>query len=141
MKHLTSHGIAVVGHVGLMPQMVRSEGSYKVKGKDDASALKVLEDAKAIEAAGACIMVVEGVKAEVAAQVAQALSIPVIGIGAGKDVDGQVLVWSDMLGLFEAFTPKFVKHYLDGATLVKEAVTQYHSDVQTQKFPADEHTY
>lgn len=141
VKHLTDHGIAVVGHVGLMPQMVRAEGSYKVKGKDEESALKVLEDAKAIEEAGACILVVEGVKAEVAAVVAKALSIPVIGIGAGVDVDGQVLVWSDMLGFFEEFTPKFVKQYLNGATLIKDAVANYSKEVETKAFPADEHTY
>jgi 3-methyl-2-oxobutanoate hydroxymethyltransferase len=141
VKHLTSNGIAVVGHVGLMPQMVRSEGSYKVQGKDDESAVKVLEDAKAIEAAGACLMVVEGVKAEVAAVVASTLSIPVIGIGAGADVDGQVLVWSDMLGLFEAFTPKFVKQYLNGADMVKEAVQKYTNEVQNSTFPSTEHTY
>jgi len=141
VKHLTHHGIAVVGHVGLMPQMVRSEGSYKVKGKDEESALKVLEDAKAIEKAGACILVVEGVKAEVAAAVAKELTIPVIGIGAGAQVDGQVLVWSDMLGLFEDFTPKFVKQYLQAAPLVKEAVANYSKEVQNRTFPASEHTY
>lgn len=141
VKHLTSNGIAVVGHVGLMPQMVRSQGSYKVQGKDDASALKVLEDAKAIEAAGACILVIEGVKAEVAAVVAQSLSIPVIGIGAGVDVDGQVLVWSDMLGLFEDFTPKFVKQYMQGATLVKDAIQNYSKEVQDATFPETKHTY
>lgn len=141
IKHLTTNGIAVVGHVGLMPQMVRFEGSYKVKGKDDESAVKVLEDAKAVEAAGACILVVEGVKAEVAATVAANLSIPVIGIGAGADVDGQVLVWSDMLGFFEAFTPKFVKQYLDGAALVQEAVKNYVKEVEEKNFPSTEHIY
>lgn len=141
VKHLVNHGIAVVGHVGLMPQMVRSEGSYKVKGKNDESAYKVLEDAKAIQAAGACILVVEGVKADVAAKIAKELTIPVIGIGAGADVDGQVLVWSDMLGFFEEFTPKFVKQYLDGATLVKDAVEDYAKEVNNKSFPAAEHTY
>jgi 3-methyl-2-oxobutanoate hydroxymethyltransferase len=141
VQHLVKHGIAVVGHVGLMPQSVRSEGSYKVKGKDEESAKKVLADAKAIEEAGACMIVVEGVKAEVAAQITKELTIPVIGIGAGVDVDGQVLVWSDMLGLFEAFTPKFVKQYLDGATLIKDAVTNYAKDVENRSFPSSEHTY
>lgn len=141
VEHLVKHGIAVVGHVGLMPQSVRSEGSYKVKGKDEDSAAKVLADAKAIQAAGACILVVEGVKADVATRIAKELTIPVIGIGAGVDVDGQVLVWSDMLGLFEAFTPKFVKQYLNGANLVKDAVSNYVKEVENKSFPASEHTY
>ena len=86
-------------------------------------------------------MVIEGTKADVAKEVAEAVTIPVIGIGAGADVDGQVLVFSDMLGLFEAFTPKFVKKYLDGATLVKNAVKEYADEVATKAFPAEEHTY
>ena len=86
-------------------------------------------------------MVIEGVKAEVAAVVANSVKIPVIGIGAGKDVDGQVLVFSDMLGLFEDFTPKFVKKYMDGASLVKEAVKNYSDEVKSKEFPKEEHTY
>ncbi len=86
-------------------------------------------------------MVIEGVKAEVASEIAQCVEIPVIGIGAGAGVDGQVLVFSDMLGLFEEFTPKFVKKYIDGATLVKEAVKQYADEVQSREFPKEEHTY
>jgi len=141
VKHLTDNGIAVCGHIGLLPQSVRSEGGYKVKGKTAEEAEQLIKDAKAIEAAGAFSMVIEGVKAEVAKQVAEAVSVPVIGIGAGKDVDGQVLVFSDMLGLFEAFTPKFVKKYIDGASLVREAVATYADEVQTREFPKEEHTY
>ena len=141
VKYLTSNGIAVCGHIGLLPQSVRSEGGYKVKGKTDEEAVQLIEDAKAIEKAGAYCMVIEGVKAEVAKVVAQNVSIPVIGIGAGKDVDGQVLVFSDMLGLFEAFTPKFVKKYIDGASLVREAVSTYADEVQSKEFPKEEHTY
>ena len=86
-------------------------------------------------------MVIEGVKSEVAAEIAKAVDIPVIGIGAGVDVDGQVLVFSDMLGLFEEFTPKFVKKYLDGATLVKDAVKNYSEEVKNREFPQEIHTY
>ena len=86
-------------------------------------------------------MVIEGTKADVAKAVAEAVSIPVIGIGAGNEVDGQVLVFSDMLGLFEAFTPKFVKKYIDGATLVKNAVASYAKEVESRAFPSEEHTY
>jgi len=141
VRHLNQNGIAVVGHVGLMPQFVRSEGGYSVKGKDISSKEKIIKDAKAIEDAGAFMLVVEGVKEDVAKEVTKALKIPVIGIGAGLDVDGQVLVWSDMLGFFENFTPKFVKKYLDGAKLVKEAVAQYNEDVKEKKFPTSEHIY
>jgi 3-methyl-2-oxobutanoate hydroxymethyltransferase len=141
VSYLTKNGIAVCGHIGLLPQSVRSEGGYKVKGKNDAQRQALLADAKAIEEAGAFCMVIEGVKADVAAEVAQSVNVPVIGIGAGADVDGQVLVFSDMLGFFEAFTPKFVKKYLDGATLVKDAVSEYAGEVKTRAFPTTEHTY
>ena len=141
IAHLTSNGIAVCGHIGLLPQAVRSEGGYKVKGKDEAQVQQLLEDAKAVETAGAFCMVIEGVKAEAATAVAEAVSIPVVGIGAGNGVDGQVLVFSDMLGLFEEFTPKFVKKYLDGATLVKEAVETYKKEVQSRQFPDERHIY
>ncbi|MBC8238260.1 MAG: 3-methyl-2-oxobutanoate hydroxymethyltransferase [Helicobacteraceae bacterium] len=141
VEHLTSNGIAVCGHIGLLPQSVRSEGGYKVKGKTSAECLSLIADARAIEDAGAFCMVIEGVIAEVAQEVAASVDIPVIGIGAGNKVDGQVLVFSDMLGLFEAFTPKFVKKYMDGASLVKEAVKSYAGEVKVRDFPATEHTY
>ena len=111
VKYLTDNGIAVCGHIGLLPQSVRSEGGYKVKGKTQEEAAQLIVDAKAIEDAGAFCMVIEGVKAEVAKRVAESVSIPVIGIGAGKDVDGQVLVFSDMLGLFEEFMPNSLSAY------------------------------
>ncbi len=141
IKYLVQNGIAVCGHIGLLPQSVRGEGGYKVKGKNDAEATQLIADAKAVEAAGAFCMVIEGVKAEVATAVTEAVEVPVIGIGAGNGVDGQVLVFSDMLGLFEAFTPKFVKKYLDGATLVTEAVTRYKEEVESRVFPDEIHTY
>jgi 3-methyl-2-oxobutanoate hydroxymethyltransferase len=141
VKHLVSNSIAVVGHIGLMPQYFRSEGGYKVKGKSVEDAKRLIEDAKAIEEAGAFAIVCEGVKSDVAKQIAQAVSVPVIGIGAGNDVDGQVLVWSDMLGFFEEFQPKFVRKYLDGAKLVKESVQKYTDDVSTRAFPSQEESY
>lgn len=141
VKFLCDNGIAVCGHIGLLPQSVRSEGGYKVKGKTNAEQLQLIKDAEAIEDAGAFCLVIEGVKAEVAAAVATAVKIPVIGIGAGVHVDGQVLVFSDMLGLFEPFTPKFVKKYMDGATLVKNALQEYANEVVAREFPKEEHTY
>ena len=141
IEHLVSNGIAVCGHIGLLPQSVRGEGGYKIKGKTQEEKESLIEDAKAVETSGAFCMVIEGVKADVAKEVAQSVQVPVIGIGAGKDVDGQVLVFSDMLGLFEDFTPKFVKKYLDGASLVKDALSSYAQEVRTKKFPKEEHTY
>lgn len=141
IQHLVNNGIAVCGHIGLLPQSVRGEGGYMVKGKDDTAKAQLLHDAQTVEAAGAFCMVIEGVKADVATHIAHHVSIPVIGIGAGNGVDGQVLVFSDMLGLFEAFTPKFVKQYLQGATLVKEALAQYRTEVIAKTFPDKPHTY
>lgn len=141
IEHLTSNAIAVCGHIGLLPQSVRSEGGYKVKGKTEKEKLQLIEDAKAVEKAGAFCMVIEGVKADVASEVAKSVDIPVIGIGAGAGVDGQVLVFSDMLGLFEEFTPKFVKKYMDGAALVKDAIKNYADEVKMREFPKEEHTY
>jgi 3-methyl-2-oxobutanoate hydroxymethyltransferase len=141
IRYLTQNGIAVCGHIGLLPQAVRGERGYKVKGKTQEEAQQLIKDAKAVADAGAFCLVIEGTKADVAQQVAQSVAIPVIGIGAGNGVDGQVLVFSDMLGLFEAFTPKFVKKYIDGASIVKEAVANYADEVKTRVFPSQEHTY
>jgi 3-methyl-2-oxobutanoate hydroxymethyltransferase len=141
VKHLSDNGFAVCGHIGLLPQSVRAEGGYKVKGKTEEEALSLIADAQAIEQAGAFILVIEGVKADVATRVAQSVSIPVIGIGAGNGVDGQVLVFSDMLGLYEPFVPKFVKQYMNGAMVVKEAVSNYKTEVQNKEFPNENFIY
>lgn len=141
IKHLTKNAIAVVGHIGLMPQFFRSEGGYKVKGKDEVSKKKLIEDAKAIEDAGAVMLVIEGVKEDVTKEITQSVNIPTIGIGAGRYTKGQVLVWSDMLGFFEEFKPKFVRRYLNGAEIVKEAVKKYSEDVKNGKFPDKEEIY
>ncbi|PHS57305.1 MAG: 3-methyl-2-oxobutanoate hydroxymethyltransferase [Sulfurimonas sp.] len=141
VEHLVSNGIAVCGHIGLLPQSVRSEGGYKVKGKTKEEEIQLIKDAKAIESAGAFAIVIEGVKANVAAKVASSVDVPVIGIGAGVDVDGQVLVFSDMLGLFEEFTPKFVKKYMNGASLVKDSISNYAKEVKSKEFPSEKYTY
>ena len=141
IQHLTSNSIAVMGHIGLMPQYVRSEGGYKVRGKTQEDSEQLIADAIAIEKAGAFSIVVEGVKSDTALKITQAVNIPVIGIGAGNVTDGQVLVWSDMLGFFEEFKPKFVRHYMNGAKEVKEAVNQYRTDVQNSSFPSKQEEY
>ena len=141
IKALTDNAIAVVGHIGLMPQFSRSEGGYIVKGKDEHSREKLIEDALAIEKAGAVLLVIEGVKEEVAKEITEMVKIPTIGIGAGRYTKGQVLVWSDMLGFFEDFKPKFVRRYLNGAELVREAVKQYVNDIQNGDFPSEKEIY
>jgi len=141
VKKLTDNSIAVMGHIGLMPQFVRLEGGYKVKGKDEEDKKRLIKDAKAIEKAGAFALVIEGVKSDVAKEITKSVNIPTIGIGAGRDTDGQVLVWSDMLGFFDEFKPKFVKRYLEGADLIREAVKNYAQDVINGKFPSSEYSY
>lgn len=140
IARLTSEGIAVMGHVGLRPQQVRFEGGYKIKGRGG-DAENLIQDALAIEQAGAFSAVIEGTVSSVAAKIARSVQIPIIGIGAGAEVDGQVLVWSDMLGFFEEFRPKFAKRYLEGAKLVREAVQIYANEVKMRKFPSAEFEY
>lgn len=141
IKALTSNSMAVIGHIGLMPQYVRLEGGYKVKGKDLEDTKRLIEDAKAIEDAGAFCIVIEGVTSSTAKKITKAVSIPTIGIGAGSDVDGQVLVWSDMFGFFDEFKPKFVKRYLEGADIIRDAVDKYSKEVKNGKFPTPEFGY
>ncbi|MCB4742889.1 MAG: 3-methyl-2-oxobutanoate hydroxymethyltransferase [Sulfurovum sp.] len=141
IKSLSSNGIAVVAHIGLMPQHVRSEGGYKVRGKNEMDVEVLVEDALALESAGAKIVLVEGVNSEAAKRITEAINVPTIGIGAGNTTDGQVLVWSDMFGFFEAFSPKFVKQYCNGAKEIQKGLEQYVDEVKNRTFPADEHTY
>ncbi len=134
-------GIPVMGHLGLTPQSIHKLGGFKVQGRDEAAARKLMDDALALEGAGAFAIVLECVPAEVAAKITESLSIPTIGIGAGPDCDGQVLVTPDLLGLFDRFIPKFVKRYAHLAPLVEEAVKTYIDEVKAGKFPAEEHMY
>jgi 3-methyl-2-oxobutanoate hydroxymethyltransferase len=141
IRHLSDNAIAVFGHIGLKPQSVRSEGGYSIKGKSEAEKQEIIENALLLEKAGAIALIIEGVKPDVAKAVTSAVSIPTIGIGAGAACDGQVLVWSDMLGFFDDFMPKFVKQYMDGGTLVKEAVQKYASEVKSGTFPDQKYSY
>jgi 3-methyl-2-oxobutanoate hydroxymethyltransferase len=141
IKTLTTNSIAVMGHIGLMPQFVRSEGGYKIRGKTKEDVEQLILDAKAVENAGAFCMVIEGVKAEVVAKISNSVKIPTIGIGSGKDTDGQVLVWSDAFGFTKDFKPKFVKRYMEGATLVEDALEIYTKEVKNKDFPTSEFTY
>ncbi len=132
---ITAAGIPVIAHLGLTPQSVHQFGGYKTQGKDDASAQKIIEDAKMIEAAGAFALVLECVPAPLAGAITRSLAIPTIGIGAGPDCDGQVLVVNDMLGLFERFVPKFVKKYNNLNKEMKKSVRQYVEEVKSGAFP------
>jgi len=134
-------GIPVLGHLGLTPQSATKLGGLKVQGKDAAAAKKIIDSALALQEAGCFAIVLECVPNELAKIITQKLNIPTIGIGAGKDCDGQVLVINDMIGLFERFTPKFVKQYVKLAPQVLEAVRQYKEEVETGKFPGPEHTF
>ncbi len=134
-------GIPVCGHLGLTPQTATMLGGYKVQGKDAASARKILHAAKDLEEAGAFMIVFECIPDSLAARITDELNIPTIGIGAGPACDGQVLVYHDLLGLYERFTPKFVKQYLKLAPMIKDAIKQYKTDVETGKFPGPEHVF
>ena len=141
IKAIVDAGIPVCAHIGLTPQSINAFGGFKVQGKSEAAAKKLLEDAKAVEEAGAFAVVIEGVPAKIAALMTEQLHIPTIGIGAGKDCDGQVLVYQDMLGMFSDFTPKFVKRYANIGEVMKEAFQNYIKEVQDGIFPAEENTY
>lgn len=140
VETLASAGVPVIGHLGLTPQSVNLLGGYRVQGRGEAGEL-LMHDAKAMEAAGACAIVLEAVPTELAARVSEVLSIPTIGIGAGSGTDAQVIVWQDLLGLTTGPAPRFVKRYADVRSVMSAAVTEWADDVRTGAYPADEHTY
>ncbi|HQT00517.1 MAG: 3-methyl-2-oxobutanoate hydroxymethyltransferase [Hydrogenophilales bacterium 16-64-46] len=137
---LTARGIPVCAHLGLLPQSVNQIGGYKVQGRDDAAAAQLIADARALEAAGAGLMVLEMVPASLARAVSEALSIPTIGIGAGADCSGQVLVLYDLLGLYPR-APKFAKNFLADTDSIEAAVRAYVAAVKTGAFPTAEHAF
>ena len=133
--------IPVCAHIGLTPQSVNAFGGFKVQGKSEEAARKMIEDAKAVEAAGASMVVLECVPAKLAQIITEELQIPTIGIGAGAGCDGQVLVYQDMLGMFSDFKPKFVKRFASVGDVMKQAFADYKTEVKAGTFPAAEHTY
>ncbi len=141
IKALTSVGIPVMGHLGMTPQSVHALGGYRVQGKVEDQASRLFEDAKTLEAAGVFALVLEAVPTGLAKKVTQALSISTIGIGAGPYCDGQVLVLYDLLGLFDAFIPKFVKTYAHLKADTLQALTRYKEEVEQGKFPSDSESY
>ena len=138
---MTSIGIPVMGHLGMTPQFVHQYGGYKVQGKESDHALVLLNDAKALEAAGAFAIVLEAIPAELAKTITEQLTIPTIGIGAGPHCDGQILVLYDLLGLFDDFVPKFVKPYAHLKADALQALRRYKEEVEQGKFPSDSESY
>jgi 3-methyl-2-oxobutanoate hydroxymethyltransferase len=141
VRAIVSAGIPVMGHIGLTPQSATMLGGYRAQGRSAEKALVLVENARALEAAGCFSVVLEAVPAPVAQRVSEALTIPTIGIGAGAACGGQVLVWHDLLGLTEGRTARFVKRYADAADVIREALEAYAADVREGTFPEEQHTY
>lgn len=141
IQAIVKASIPVMGHLGLTPQSVNAFGGFKVQGKDEVAAKKLIEDAIAVEKAGAFSVVLEGVPSKLAKIVTEKLSIPTIGIGAGIDCDGQILVYQDMLGMFSDFTPKFVKKYESLGDKMKSAFETYIDEVENGYFPSQKHSF
>ena len=141
IRAIVDAGIPVVGHIGLTPQALNALGGFRVQGKDEDAAKKLLADAYAVQEAGACAVVLECVPAKLAELVSQKLDIPTIGIGAGAGCDGQVLVYQDMLGMFDNFKPKFVKEFANVGSLMREGFSSYIKECKEGTFPAPEHTF
>ena len=141
VHELVENGIPVLGHIGLLPQRVKAMGGYKVQGRTEEDATRLIDDAKALEQAGAFALVLEGMPNAVSDRITKSISIPTIGIGAGPACDGQVLVVHDLLGISEQPGPKFVKRYAELGKEIRNAFTAYKSDVESGKFPGPEHCY
>ena len=141
IRAITAAGIPVCAHLGLTPQSINAFGGFKVQGKTEAAAKKLLADAEAVQEAGAFAVVLEGIPRKLADLITEKLVIPTIGIGAGNGCDGQVLVYQDMLGMFSDFTPKFVKCYAKLGEVMKDAFARYREEIQSGVFPAEEHEY
>jgi 3-methyl-2-oxobutanoate hydroxymethyltransferase len=138
---IVDRGIPVMGHIGLGPQSVHAMGGYRVQGKDEEGARRLLDQAHALDKAGIFSLVLEGIPAELGAQITQAVSVPTIGIGAGPDCDGQVLVITDLLGLGFGTYPKFAKPYADLRATITQAVSAFADEVRSGAFPDDAHSY
>jgi 3-methyl-2-oxobutanoate hydroxymethyltransferase len=141
VRAIVRAGIPVMGHVGLLPQSIHALGGFKVQGTEEQAAKRILEDARALEQAGAYSIVIEAVPAELARRITEAVSIPTIGIGAGPHCDGQVLVCYDLLGLYSEFKPKFVKRFAEAGKVVVEAARAYVNEVQSSEFPTLAHAF
>ena len=141
IKAISDAGIPVCAHIGLTPQFVMQLGGFKIQGKTKEAAEKLINDAAALEKAGAKMLVIECVPAEISALISQKISIPTIGIGAGAGCDGQVLVWYDLVNMYDGFKPKFVKHFAQAGKLIQQAYEEYAAEVRSGVYPAEEHCF
>ena len=141
IEYLVNSGIPVMGHIGLTPQAVHKLGGFKLQGKDSETALKIIDDAKALERAGCFSIVLEMIPSELAKRITEEIDIPTIGIGAGHFTSGQILVLQDLLGLTKAFSPKFLRKYFNGYDVVKDALNAYAKDVRDVEFPSEVESY
>ncbi|EWH02126.1 3-methyl-2-oxobutanoate hydroxymethyltransferase [Halomonas sp. BC04] len=141
IRELTRRGVPVCAHLGLTPQTVYQLGGYKVQGRDTERATQILEDARTLVAAGASVILLECVPASLGRAITEALDVPVIGIGAGSDTDGQILVMHDVLGVTHGRVPRFVKNFMAEADDIPDAFRRYHEDVKARRFPAEEHSF
>jgi len=141
ISYIVNSGIPVMGHIGLTPQSINQFGGFKVQGKADGSAEKLIRDAMELEKAGVFAIVLELVPEKLAKKITEAINIPTIGIGAGKSTSGQVLVLQDLLGMDNDFTPKFLRKYIDGFSLISDALNEYDMDVKTNNFPSEKESY
>ena len=135
ISHIVASGIPIMGHIGLTPQLIHSLGGHRVQGRKQAQIDYLCQQAKQLESAGCFAIVIEGTPPSTAKQITDSIQIPTIGIGAGPDTDGQILLWHDILGLFTDFKPKFVKHYLSGSDLMQQALTQFSDEVAQGIYP------
>ena len=141
VRAIVNAGIPVMGHLGLTPQSATMLGGFKAQGRSAEKALRLYDDARGLEAAGCFSLVLEAIPAPVAGRITRDLSIPTIGIGAGPDCDGQVLVWHDLLGLYEGRAARFVKRYAEIGESIRTALAEFASDVREHRFPEEQHTY
>ena len=141
IEFLVSRGIPVMAHLGLMPQKINLTGKYSFQGKNKIEEDKIIEDSIAINKSGAFAVVIEAIKSELAKKITKSINIPTIGIGSGKYCDGQVLVINDLLGLYDNFTPKFVKKFADLNNIIDKSVAKFSKEVKASKFPSDKHSY
>ena len=141
IKAIVDAQIPVMGHLGLTPQSINAFGGFRVQGKSEEAVKKLIEDAKALEKAGVFAITLEGIPAKVAELITNNISVPTIGIGAGRGCDGQILVYQDMLGMFSDFVPKFVKQYANIGSVIREAICSYIKEVKEGSFPEEKHTY
>ena len=141
IRHVVGSGVPVMGHVGLTPQSVNEFGGFRVQGRSDAAAENLLRQAQRLEDLGCFSIVLECVPAELAARITAALTLPTIGIGAGAGTDGQVLVLQDLWGVDQSHTPRFVRHYVDGESLLTDALDRYDADVKENRFPTSDESY